>query len=153
MAYGLAGIRIYDRVYPWKIKWNSDAMSRLCKYRMLPKSGIIAAILTHKPITTEQYNLIAKCHNTTVGHGGVQRTLRNLKKSSNIWLGMRDAVKTFTKNCPCCQKMSAMKYPLNAYRYTTSTYKPMECLNIDFIGPFPNLFKVCRTLCYIWCHS
>ena len=31
-----------------------------------------------------------------------------------------------------------MKYPINAYRYTTSTYKPMECLNIDFIGPFPD---------------
>ena len=34
--------------------------------------------------------------------------------------------------------MSAIKYPINAYRYTTSTYKPMECLNIDFIGPFPD---------------
>ena len=34
--------------------------------------------------------------------------------------------------------MSAMKYPINAYRYTTSTLKPMECLNIDFIGPFPD---------------
>ena len=51
---------------------------------------------------------------------------------------MRDAVKTFIKNCPCCQKMSAIKYSINAYRYTTSTYKPMECLNIDFIGPFPD---------------
>ena len=51
---------------------------------------------------------------------------------------MRDAVKRFIKNCPCCQKMSAMKCPINAYRHTTSTYKPMECLNIDFIGPFPD---------------
>ena len=74
---------------------------------------MLAAILTHKPMKTDQYNLIAKCHNTTVGNGGVQRTLRNFKKSNNIWLGMRDAVKTFIKNCPCCQKMSAMKYPIN----------------------------------------
>ena len=51
---------------------------------------------------------------------------------------MRDAVKTFIKNYPCCQKMPAMIYPIKAYRYTTSTYKPMECLNIDFIGPFPD---------------
>jgi hypothetical protein len=123
---------------PGKQNEIADAMSRLCLNRMPPKTGIIAAILTHKPITTEQYNLIATCHNTIVGHGGVQRTLRNLKKTNNIWLGMRDAVKTFIKNCPCCQKMSAMKYPINAYRYTTSTYKPMECLNIDFIGPFPD---------------
>ena len=34
--------------------------------------------------------------------------------------------------------MWAMVYPINSYRYTTSTYKPMECLNIDFIGPFPD---------------
>ena len=34
--------------------------------------------------------------------------------------------------------MSAVKVPVNSYTYTTSTYKPMECLNIDFIGPFPD---------------
>ena len=51
---------------------------------------------------------------------------------------MKEAVKTFLKNCPCCQKMSAVKIPLNSYTYTTSGYKPMECLNIDFIGPFPD---------------
>ena len=113
-------------------------MSRLCKNRMPPKTGVIAAILTHKPMTTEQYNLIATCHNAIVGHGGVQRTLRNLKKTNKVWLGMRDAVKTIITNRPCRQKMSAMKYPIIAYRYTTSTYKLMKCLNIDFIGTFPD---------------
>ena len=34
--------------------------------------------------------------------------------------------------------MSAMIYPIKTYRYTISTYEPMECLNIDFIGPFPD---------------
>ena len=101
---------------PGKQNEIADAMSRLCINRMLPKTGITAAILTLKPMTTEQYNLIAACHNTIVGHGGVQRTLRNVKKTNNIWLGMRDTVKTFIKNCPCCQKMSAMIYPINAYR-------------------------------------
>ena len=67
---------------PGKQNEIADAISRLCKNRMPPKTGIIAAILT-----TEQYNLIATCHNTIVGHGGVQRTLRNLKKTNNIWLG------------------------------------------------------------------
>jgi hypothetical protein len=38
----------------------------------------------------------------------------------------------------CCQKMSQIKIPINAYKYTTSTYRPMECINIDFIGPYPD---------------
>ena len=51
---------------------------------------------------------------------------------------MKEAIKSFIKNCLCCQKMSAIKIPVNLYTYTTSTYKPMKCLNIDFIGPFPD---------------
>ena len=27
--------------------------------------------------------------------------------------------------------------PINAYGFTTSTYSPMDCLNIDLIGPLP----------------
>jgi hypothetical protein len=34
--------------------------------------------------------------------------------------------------------MSQIKIPITAYKYTTSTYRPMECLNIDFIGPYPD---------------
>ena len=51
---------------------------------------------------------------------------------------MKDDIEEFIKICPCCQKMSAVKNPVISYTYTTSTYKPMECLNIDFIGPFPD---------------
>ena len=33
--------------------------------------------------------------------------------------------------------MNMLKIPTYAYGFTTSTYTPMECLNIDFIDPFP----------------
>ena len=33
--------------------------------------------------------------------------------------------------------MSVLKIPIHAHGFTTSTYSPMDCLNIDFIGPFP----------------
>ena len=39
---------------PGKQNEIAGAMFRLFMNRMLPKTGIIAAILTHKPITTEQ---------------------------------------------------------------------------------------------------
>ena len=41
-------------------------------------------------------------------------------------------------HCPCCQKMNILKIPIHAHGLTTLTYTPIEYLNIDFIGPFPN---------------
>ena len=32
--------------------------------------------------------------------------------------------------------MNMLKIPIHAHDFTTSTYNPMECLNIDFIGLF-----------------
>jgi hypothetical protein len=34
--------------------------------------------------------------------------------------------------------MSQLKVPIIAHSFSASTYSPMECLNIDFVGPFPN---------------
>ena len=116
----------------------ADAMSRLCLNNMEKKVGLVSSLHAIQPTTLAQHKLIDDCHNATVGHGGVQRTLRNLQRQKHSWPGMKNAIKAFIKNCPCCQKMSAIKIPVNSYTYTTSTYKPMECINIDFIGPFPD---------------
>jgi hypothetical protein len=32
--------------------------------------------------------------------------------------------------------MGMLKISLHAHGFTTSTYTPMECLNVDFVGPF-----------------
>jgi hypothetical protein len=34
--------------------------------------------------------------------------------------------------------MSLLKIPIHAHGFTTSTYTPMEYLNTDFVGPFPD---------------
>jgi transposase InsO family protein len=34
--------------------------------------------------------------------------------------------------------MSMLKIPIHSHPFTTSRYYPMECLNIDFIGPYPD---------------
>ena len=42
-------------------------------------------------------------------------------------------------HCPCCQKITALKIFIHAHdSFTTSIDSPMDCLNIDFIGPFPD---------------
>ena len=117
----------------------ADAMSRLCTNNkpVIPIS-VLSAIHGPYIISEEVYKQIGFVHNAMVGHGGVERTLQKLKNLNFIWKNMRLDVKQYIRECPCCQKMSQIKIPINAYKYTTSTYRPMECLNIDFIGPYPD---------------
>ena len=63
-----------------------------------------------------------------VGHCGVERTLRKLQDLKQLWKNMRLDVKSYIR-----EYVSSI-----VYKYTTSTYRPMECLNIDFIGPYPD---------------
>ena len=126
----------------------ADALSRLCINRKdnAPKITV-SALIPKTPMTTEHYKAIASCHNSMVGHSGLERTMRKLKQIKLNWPYMRNDVHTFIKECPCCQKMSHIKVPINAIRYTTSTYKSMECLNIDFQGPFPDKGYLLVVIC------
>ena len=54
------------------------------------------------------------------------------------WPYMRNHVRLFVRYCPCCQKMSAVRIPINVYKFTTAGEILFDVLNIDFIGPFPD---------------
>ena len=116
----------------------ADAMSRLCRNNMVdePKEyteeHILSAISASTKPNKIQYSKISKLHNSKVGHFGLERTLRRFKELKNVWQFQRQHVRHFIDNCPCCQKMSMLKIPIHAHGFTTSTYTPMECLNIDF---------------------
>ena len=43
--------------------------------------------------------------------------------------------------------MSMLKILIHAHGFTTSTYTPMECLNIDYIGPFPDKGYILVLVC------
>jgi Integrase core domain len=97
-----------------------------------------ANIIEKFTLTQVQYKTIASVHNSTVGHCGLDRTLKRLKAIGKVWEFQRQHVRYFIDHCPCCQKMSLLKIPIHAHGFTTSTYTPMECLNIDFVAPFPD---------------
>ena len=40
-----------------------------------------------------------------------------------------------------------LKIPIHAHGFTASTNTPMECLNIDFIGPFPDKGYILVIIC------
>ena len=144
-----------SRVYRWKLAIQrydftikhiagasnvvADAFSR-CVFdeHSTPELPVQAvAAMNEMVLTDEQYKLIGLCHNSTVGHHGVERTVKKLQASGKSWPYLREHVRTFIRMCPCCQKMSYLKVPIVAQRFTTTAPGPMEALNIDYLGPFP----------------
>jgi transposase InsO family protein len=123
----------------------ADSMSRLCENNLLETPSQLAPEITISALVMEEFtlsdyhrSLIESTHNSIAGHSGVKNTVKRLVRSKLNWPYMRQHVKHFIRNCPVCQKLSASKFPTYAHPFTTSTYVPMECLNIDFIGPFPD---------------
>ena len=73
-----------------------------------------------------------------LGHNGVDRTLTRLFSLQQVWKNMKQHVRTFIQNCPCCQKLSAKDPKINASHLATSNYAIFDTLNVDYIGPFPD---------------
>jgi RNase H-like domain found in reverse transcriptase/Integrase zinc binding domain len=123
----------------------ADSMSQLCRNNMkdapreFSKEVIFSAKIIEKfTLAKAQYRTISSLHNSNVGHFGLDRTLKRLKAIGQVWEFQRQRVRHFIDHCPCCQKMSLLKIPIHAHGFTISTYTPMECLNIDFVAPFPD---------------
>jgi transposase InsO family protein len=49
---------------------------------------------------------------------------------------LRRMIREYVQFCLACQKMSQIKNPIHAHPFTTSRYYPMECLNMDYVGPY-----------------
>ncbi len=126
----------------------ADAMSRLCP-NLTPvpvvlqdttpanPDSIISALHEITPVTDQQLETIEMCHNTMVGHGGLDRTMTKLKKLEVDWPVMKTHVRNFIRDCASCQKMNFIKLPVHIHKYTTSIFRPFDTLYIDYIGPFP----------------
>lgn len=119
----------------------ADAFSRLISF----KENYVVSNLTEEEhlnileefkLDTETYTKISAVHNSKCGHFGVERTVQKLQEKGETFLYMREKVRKFIKQCPCCQKMSVLKIPIHTHPFTTAAYQPMERLNVDTIGPF-----------------
>ena len=86
-------------------------------------------------IPVAERRIIGTVHNAEVGHHGVDRSVRKLTQLGHNWQYMREHVKRFIKECPCCQKMRYVKPSVHTHPFTVATYAPMERLGIDTIGP------------------
>ena len=137
----------------------ADALSRLCpnltelvieniqQLTEVEQSSTISALYEIQPVTELQLEALEMCHNSMVGHGGLDRTIEKLKSIDAVWDDMISHTRDFIRKCACCQKMSVVKIPVHIHRYTTSTYRPFDTVNIDFVGPFPDNGYVLVMIC------
>lgn len=112
----------------------ADNFSRLCD---IEDPDITLCTYSEMRIPSDKYRTISKVHNTQVGHWGVERTIQRLYDNGQRWTHLREHVRMFVRQCPCCQLMSQIKIPIKTHPFTRASYEPMQCVNIDTIGPLP----------------
>jgi hypothetical protein len=111
----------------------ADAFSRLIE---LPTHiEQVATVYERSEIPSTKRTLLGALHNSKVGHFGVEKTMQRLQAKGEHWQYMREHVKAFIKQCPCCQKMSQLRVPIHTHPFSLSSFEPMERLAIDTIGP------------------
>jgi hypothetical protein len=128
----------------------ADAFSRLCaeeddESQRVPTTSqvsepeVVATTLQSFKIPGPFYKKISSVHNTRQGHFGVELTMKKLKElyPTTTWLRMRAHVQQFIRQCPVCQKLSAIKVVITTKPFTTATYAPMERISLDSLGPLP----------------
>jgi hypothetical protein len=110
-------------------------LSRLCAHTYEEAQLFM---LDDYSIPKDKYKIIAKVHNSTAGHNGVEKTLEKLTSRGELnWPHMREHVKRFIKECPICQKLDNRSVNIHIEPFTTASAEPMDTLNIDSIGPVP----------------
>jgi dihydroneopterin aldolase len=82
-------------------------------------------------------DVLLAVHNSMVGHFGEEITLERLKEHGVEEKYLREYVRKFLRECPCCQKQDALPTNIQTAPFFVSTLLPMQQLNVDTIGPLP----------------
>jgi RNase H-like domain found in reverse transcriptase/Integrase zinc binding domain len=93
----------------------ADALSLLCpnlaelalplQEPATPEPGqLLSALHVVPPPDDDQLEALRMYHNSIIGHGVSKRTVAKLISLDHNWPYMRQHVKLFIRQCPCCQK-------------------------------------------------
>lgn len=111
----------------------ADALSRV---------GINAIAANYEKV----FELISKFHNTTLGHSGIEETIKRLKDASYDWSTIGRDVELFVNSCPCCQK-NGRRIKNEVKQLSLMVNEPFQRIAMDFIGPIrPDLNGNCFIL-------
>jgi len=117
----------------------ADALSRSVQIDSAPKAQNemrLCLLAEDFALNQPTYDLIAKCHSHSVGHGGIERTLARVREYGS-WPHQRTQVRAFIRRCPWCQKMTQVKPCIKARRFCVSSLYPMQQIAIDFLEGLP----------------
>ena len=119
-------------------------------------------------IPAPYYDIVSTCHNSRVGHFGVEPTIdlvklyleKNIDKYKDlVWHSMRKDITHFIKFCPTCQVNSIHRLRIETKKYTTSKFGVLKNLCIDaiFVPESKSLYKyilviVCACTRYVQLH-
>ena len=101
----------------------ADTMSRLCRNNMVTLHKNIlkntySQQFLHQPNQTKvRLQRLAGCTIQKLA----ERTLKRFKDRKDDWQFQRQHIRHFIDECACCQKLSMLKIPIHAHRFTTST--------------------------------
>ena len=104
-----------------------------CEMRTIEEDVVIADDEMNFP--DELYEQIKLGHNAMRGHHGVLSTIRKLKELGIKFKHMRQWVDKFIKLCPTCNKTDETSFHIATMPYTLATYRAMQNLQLDAIGP------------------
>ena len=81
----------------------------------------LAALEELRNLNDSIVEYMPQANNSIIGHGGIDRTLANLKQLNQDWLSMKADVKRYIQTCPVCQKLNISKTSPKAYPFLTSS--------------------------------
>jgi transposase InsO family protein len=102
--------------------------------RLLPISVETLCVLKGLKIPDDKYKILGQVHNTNVGHHGLDRMIHRLRSRGQEWKEMRDHVRKFIDNCPCCQKMNNLRVSIKTHPFHLSTSRPMQVIHMDTLS-------------------
>jgi transposase InsO family protein len=102
--------------------------------RLLPISVETLCVLKGLKIPDDKYKILGQVHNTNVGHHGLDRMIHKLRSRGQEWKEMRDHVRKFIDNCPCCQKMNNLRVSIKTHPFHLSTTRPMQVIHMDTLS-------------------
>jgi hypothetical protein len=116
----------------------ADYMSRVEELMAKMKINRSEAFVEYVNMTVseeEKEDIIALAHNDSVGHSGVERTMKVLESLKYKWKGMRKDVERFVASCPSCQLLGSRISNLSGESFWINPSGPMDIISIDHIGP------------------
>jgi hypothetical protein len=127
---------------PGKHNVVADALSRLFTVEESTENvgGCEPTITASKDVPyigLELYELILQAHNKRVGHRGVLKTARILRRQGHSWKGMTQDIKSFIARCPTCQMLQTRKNRNNPAPYAEAAKRTHERINVDTLYATP----------------